>query len=169
MLGIDTLTGRTPAVSVGLGRAVMTYGTSIATARGGPGPLCGWVGRAASSLRCSLRRPRRVRWARETLNRFRTRLGGFAAAPAEAQQRDVASVEVVTGYAGYVDDAWDNRAMVGAATRFALTPRFTIGPGVIYLRGRRGSHDVTVTDTGTFDLVRSDVSRRVVPLVGGPQ
>ena len=92
-------------------------------------------------------------------------LSGFAAAPVEAQQRGVASVEVVTGYAGYVDDAWDNRAIAGGVVRFALTPRFTIGPEVVYLRGRRGSHEMTVTGTGTFDLVRSKVRRRVVPFV----
>ena len=45
----------------------------------------------------------------------------------------------------HVDDAWDNRAMAGGVVRFALTPRFTIGPEVVYLRGRRGSHEVTVT------------------------
>lgn len=91
-------------------------------------------------------------------------LSDFVAAPAEAQQR-VASVEVVTGYAGYVDDAWDNRALAGGVVRFALTPRFTIGPEVVYLRGRRGSHEVTVTGTGTFGLICSNVSRRVVPFV----
>lgn len=92
-------------------------------------------------------------------------LSGFVAAPVEAQQRGVASVEVVTGYAGYVDDVWDNRVMAGGVVRFALTPRFTIGPEVVYLRGRRGSHEVTVTGTGTIDLVRSGVQRRVVPFV----
>ena len=92
-------------------------------------------------------------------------LSGFGAAPAEAQERGLASVEFVTGHAGYVDDVWDNRVAAGGVVRFALTPRFTIGPEVVYLRGRRGSHEVTVTGTGTLDLVRSGVHRRVVPFV----
>jgi hypothetical protein len=36
-----------------------------------------------------------------------------------------------TGYAGYVDDAWDNRTMAGGVVRFTLTPRFTSGPEVV--------------------------------------
>ena len=75
-------------------------------------------------------------------------LGGLAA-PAQAQQRGLASVEAVTGYAGYIDEAWDNRVMAGGVVRFALTPRFTIGPEVVYLHGRHGSHEPTVTGTGT--------------------
>jgi hypothetical protein len=55
--------------------------------------------------------------------------------------------------------------MAGGVVRFALTPRFTIGPEVVYLGWRRGSHEVTVTGTGTFDLVHSNVQRRVVPFV----
>jgi hypothetical protein len=87
------------------------------------------------------------------------------AVAADAQERGLASVEVVTGHAGYVDDAWDHRVMAGGVVRLAVTPRFTIGPEVVYLRGRHGSHEVTVTGTATYDLLRSGARPRVVPFV----
>lgn len=92
-------------------------------------------------------------------------LASVVAPTTEAQERGLASVEFVTGHAGYVDDAWDHRVIAGAVVRLAVTPRFTIGPEVIYLHGRHGSHDVTVTGTATYDLFRADAKRRVAPFV----
>ena len=88
-----------------------------------------------------------------------------AAWSSEAQERGVASVEFVTGYAGYVDEAWDHRVMTGGVVRFAVTPRFTVGPEVVYLHGSNGSHEVTVTGTITYDLFRSAGKRPVAPFV----
>src|SRR6186713_3044952 len=86
-----------------------------------------------------------------------------AAWSSEAQERGVASVEFVTGHAGYVDEAWDHRVMTGGVVRFAVTPRFTVGPEVVYLHGSNGSHEVTVTGTVTYDLFRSAGKRPVAP------
>jgi hypothetical protein len=85
--------------------------------------------------------------------------------PATAQPLRLSSVEVVTGHAGFVDDAWDHRVMAGGVARFALGPRFRLGPEVVYLAGRKGAHDLTVTGTGTVDLVNPAAQRRIVPFV----
>lgn len=90
---------------------------------------------------------------------------GLGASPAFPQALRVASLEVVTGHAGFVDDAWDHRLMAGGVARFALTPRLTVGPEVVYLDGANGRHDLTVTGTGTFDLASPASSRRVVPFI----
>jgi hypothetical protein len=89
----------------------------------------------------------------------------LVAAPAQAQQRGLTAVEVVTGYAGFIDEVWDNRVMAGGVVRFALAPRFAIGPEVVYLHGPEGSHEVTVTGSGTLDFFRPAVARRVVPFI----
>ncbi len=90
---------------------------------------------------------------------------GPSATPTFAQPLRLASLEAVAGHAGFVDDAWDHRVMAGGTARFALTPRLTVGPEVVYLRGAHGAHDLTVTGTGTFDLLPPTSGRRVVPFV----
>ncbi len=92
-------------------------------------------------------------------------LAVLGTSPATAQPLRLSSVEVVTGHAGFVDEAWDHRVMAGGAARFALGPRFTVGPEVVYLDGRSGAHEITVTGSGTIDLVNPAVPRHVVPFV----
>ena len=85
--------------------------------------------------------------------------------PATAQPLRLSSVEVITGHAGFVDEAWDHRVMAGGVARFALGPRFTLGPEVVYLAGRKGAHELPVTGTGAVDLVNPAAQRRIVPFV----
>ncbi len=87
------------------------------------------------------------------------------AIPAEAQQRGALSVELVTGHAGYIDEAWDNRVASGGLVRVALTPRLALGPEVVYLRGPDDEHELLVTGTATYDLVGGNTTRRLVPFV----
>ncbi|MGE3177953.1 MAG: outer membrane beta-barrel protein [Vicinamibacterales bacterium] len=89
----------------------------------------------------------------------------LASTPAHAQALRVSSVEFVTGRAGFVDEAWDSFTMAGGAARLQVTPRFALGPEIAYLDGRDGSHGLTITATGTFDLVATRSDRRVVPFV----
>ncbi len=91
----------------------------------------------------------------------------FFALPAlcAAQGLTVASVEAVTGHAGFVDDVWDHRVMIGGLVRFRLTPKLAVGPEVVYLAGRNGYHDLTVTGSMTYDLVGGRIPRRVVPFL----
>lgn len=89
----------------------------------------------------------------------------FAASPVEAQSLDLASVELVTGHAGYIDETWDNRIMVGGLLRVSLTPRFAVGPEVVYLHGPDSAHELLLTGTATYDLVGSPTRRRLVPFI----
>lgn len=89
----------------------------------------------------------------------------LASTSAHAQALRVSSVEFVTGRAGFVDEVWDYFTMAGGAVRLQVTPRFALGPEVVYLDGPDGSHDLTITATGTFDLVAPRSDRRVLPFV----
>ena len=89
----------------------------------------------------------------------------FAISPVEAQSLDLASVELVTGHAGYIDETWDNRIMVGGLLRVSLTPRFAVGPEVVYLHGPDSAHELLLTGTATYDLVGSPTRRRLVPFI----
>lgn len=88
-----------------------------------------------------------------------------AAANAEAQEPHRTSIEVVTGHAGYVDEVWDNRVVVGGLIRFALSPRTMLGPEVVYQRREAGEHEWLVTGSATFDLGAVHVERTVTPFI----
>lgn len=83
----------------------------------------------------------------------------------QAQQPAVASIEIVTGHAGYVDEVWDNRIVLGGLARLVLTPRLALGPEVLYQRGRDDAHELLVTGTATYDLRAAAVDRRVTPFI----
>lgn len=92
-------------------------------------------------------------------------LGPLFATQAAAQEPRVASVELVAGHAGFVDDAWDHRRVLGGIAHFRVTPRITVGPEVVYLRGSDGAHDLTVTGVARFDLRAASRDARIVPYV----
>ena len=96
-------------------------------------------------------------------------LGCGLAAPARAQTRPVALVEVVAGWAGFVDENWIDRAMVGVAARPYVTERIAVGPEFVFLRGSNDEYDWTLTGNATIDLVRDTAARGFVPyvVVGG--
>jgi Outer membrane protein beta-barrel domain len=91
----------------------------------------------------------------------------LGATSASAQDRPAPIIEVVTGYAGFVDEDWMDRTMFGAGGRVFVTPRIAIGPEYVYLRGTGGEHDWTLTGNATIDLLgeRGPARRRVVPYV----
>jgi hypothetical protein len=90
-----------------------------------------------------------------------------------AQSNDIRpapAVEFLAGYAGFVDDATIDHAIVGAAGRVYLTPRVAIGPEVVYMRGPGSDRDLFLTGNLTFDVLppRAGRSRRATPfLVAG--
>ncbi len=94
-----------------------------------------------------------------------------AASAAAAQSSPVAdqftgAAEFFAGYAGFVDDATKDHAVVGGAARFSVTPRLSIGPEVVYMRGPASDRDLFVTANLTYDLAGR--TSRVTPfLVAG--
>jgi hypothetical protein len=93
-------------------------------------------------------------------------LGGLH--PALAQSR--ALVEFTAGYAAFVDDAPIEHAIAGAGARFHVSPRISIGPEAIYMRGPGSNRDFYLTGNITIDLGPADgrsAMRRVVPFVVG--
>jgi len=91
---------------------------------------------------------------------------GGAAHPASGQEKPSPVVELIVGRSSFIDEAWDHFETLGAGARVFLTPRLAIGPEVTLLLGAfdglEASH-LLVTGNMTFDFMRDDRARRVVP------
>ena len=80
-----------------------------------------------------------------------------------AQDRPAPIVEAVVGWSGFIDEAWDYFTTVGGGVRWFVTPRLAIGPEGSYLSGKFEASSVIITGNITFDFIRDDGRRRVVP------
>ena len=93
------------------------------------------------------------------------------AEPARAQQtseRPPPVVEIIGGYAGFVDDATIDHGVIGGSVRIYLSPRLSVGPEIVYMRGPADDRDLFFTGTLTFDVLSPRPDRHVVPfLVAG--
>ena len=86
--------------------------------------------------------------------------------PVLAQDTPAPIVEAVVGRSGFIDEVWDYFSTIGGGVRVFVTPRLAIGPEVAYLSGEFDAleaSNLTVTANMTFDIVRDDVRRRIVP------
>ena len=83
--------------------------------------------------------------------------------PVFAEDKPAPIVEAVVGQSGFIDEAWDYFGTIGGGVRVFVTPRLAIGPEVAYLSGEFDASNLTVTANMTFDIVRDDGRRRVVP------
>jgi hypothetical protein len=69
---------------------------------------------------------------------------------AAAQQPDVgprAAAEVIAGYAGFADESMINHSVAGAAVRYQLSPRVSIGPELVYMAGPGADRDLFLMGT----------------------
>ena len=88
------------------------------------------------------------------------------AVPAAAQSaRPQGSAEIIGGYAGFVDNATIDHGVIGASARMHLTPRLSVGPELVYMRGPAGDRDLFLTGNVTFDILAPRAGRRVVPFL----
>ena len=88
--------------------------------------------------------------------------------PVVAQDKPAPMIEAVVGQSGFIDEAWDYFGTIGGGVRVFVTPRLAIGPEVAYLSGESDASNLIITANMTFDIVRDDGGRRVVPyLVAG--
>ena len=86
--------------------------------------------------------------------------------PVLAQDKPGPIVEAFIGRSGFIDEAWDYFSTIGGGARVFVTPRLAIGPEVAYLSGEFDAleaSNLTVTANMTFDIVRDDGRRRIVP------
>lgn len=85
--------------------------------------------------------------------------------------RPAPSFEGHIGYAGFVDESPVNHSIMGAAYRFHVSPRVSIGPEFIYMIGPGEDRDIFLTGDLWFDFIEPSPSgpARVVPylVVGG--
>jgi hypothetical protein len=87
----------------------------------------------------------------------------LAAGPAAAQTSLHAGwVEIGAGWAGFPDEGVVDHAAVGGSVRLQLTPRISLGPEIVYMRGPGTDRDLFVTGNVTFDVVPSNAGRRTV-------
>jgi hypothetical protein len=90
------------------------------------------------------------------------------AQPVLAQDQPRSIVEAVVGRSGFIDETWDYFGTIGGGARVFVTPRLAIGPEIAYLSGEFDAleaSNLTITANLTFDIVRDDGTRRVVPYV----
>jgi hypothetical protein len=77
-------------------------------------------------------------------------------------------VEFQTGYAGFIDESWIKRLVIGGAGRVFVSPRVAVGPEFFYLHASGNEHDWTLTGNVSFDLLRESPTRAFTPyLVAG--
>lgn len=87
---------------------------------------------------------------------------GPAVGDAVAQARPGPHLDLSAGWVRFADDAIVNEGLVGAAARFYVSPRLSLGPELIYLNGSNHSH-LVITGNVTWDLPAS--FDRAVPFV----
>ncbi len=87
------------------------------------------------------------------------------ALPVSAQDRPAPALELAAGWVGFADDGVVSERPIGAAARWYLSPRVSIGPEVTFIAGESHSHQV-VTGNLTFDFLAPRNGRpRVTPFV----
>ena len=102
-------------------------------------------------------------------------LAAAVAVPAAAQSTAAATrpapvVEGALGWAGFGDEGIIHHGLVGGAARFYVSPRFSLGPEVVYMVGPGQDRDLFVTGNLMFDVLApmAATPRRVTPfLVAG--
>ena len=89
---------------------------------------------------------------------------------AHAQTSRLPAVEANVGFAAFADEAPVEHFVVGAAPRFYVSPRVSIGPEFVYMIGPEYVRDIFLTGNIWFDFFDQPPSRinRFTPyLVGG--
>src|SRR5687768_11641107 len=71
---------------------------------------------------------------------------------ATAQDRPGPAAELTAGWVGFADDGIVSESLVGAAARWYLLPRVSVGPELVYIRGAHHSH-LVATGNVTWDVL----------------
>ena len=70
---------------------------------------------------------------------------GSTAQAQDAQDRPPPAAELVAGWAGFVDDAMIHHGVVGGSIRWYLSPRVSVGPELVYMKGPGRDRDFFAT------------------------
>jgi hypothetical protein len=87
------------------------------------------------------------------------------AAPGAAEARRQFAVDLSAAWVGFADDGVVSETLAGGAARWHVSPRISIGPELVYIRGENHSHFV-VTGNLTFDF-NPDAAVQPFLVVGG--
>lgn len=71
--------------------------------------------------------------------------------PVSAQERPSPALDLAAGWVGFADDGIVSELPIGAAFRFHLSPRISVGPEVTVIAGESHGHQV-LTGNLTFDF-----------------
>lgn len=75
----------------------------------------------------------------------------LSALPAAAQDRPAPALDLAAGWVGFADDGIVSELPIGAAFRWHLSPRISIGPEVTFIAGESHGHQI-VTGNLTVDV-----------------
>ena len=74
--------------------------------------------------------------------------------PAAAQaQEHRGTLDLSAGYAAFLDEDAIEHLAVGGAWRWRVTPRFSVGPEVVFMKGPGGDRDVFITAKVLVDFM----------------
>jgi hypothetical protein len=76
----------------------------------------------------------------------------FLTGVASAQDRPSPTLDFSAGWVGFADDGIVSEGLVGAASRIYLSPRFAVGPELLYISGENHTH-LVLTGNLTFDFI----------------
>jgi hypothetical protein len=76
-----------------------------------------------------------------------------AAAICHAQTGRTPSIEGIAGHAAFLDEDPVDHVIAGAALRYTLSPRVSIGPEIVYMRGPDLDRDLFLTGDVWFDFL----------------
>lgn len=102
-----------------------------------------------------------------TVHRFAAFLAALFlwAIPVSAQDRPAPALDLAAGWVGFADDGIVSEVPIGAALRWYLSPRVSIGPEITFISGESHSHQV-LTGNLTFDFrAPRNGSPRVTPFI----
>ena len=71
----------------------------------------------------------------------------LAALPVSAQERPAPALDLSAGWVGFADDGVVSELPIGAAFRWYLSPRISIGPEVTVIAGKAHSHQIVTGNT----------------------
>ena len=84
----------------------------------------------------------------------------------EAQEPPGPVLEVAAGWVGFPDDGIVGEDLVGAAARWYLRPRLSVGPEIVYISGENHQH-LMLTGNVTWDVFTSGPLASFIVIGGG--